>query len=126
MLDIRKNKMENTNKKRYWFRGGIKSASMVIFIYLVSVLVSNLIPASWPYAALMLALIALPTLLPAFLLDYLFHIQLKFPESLRGSDFEYGTVLVVSITCWFAVGAFVGWIYGKFKNRKSVTRPSNV
>ena len=98
--------MENTNKKRYWLRGGVMDAFVTFFL-----LATNLIE---------LSVFENGIFVPAGV----------FVWGLVGDTGSQASWLSetykVFIPYGFFLGSIIGFIYGKIKNRKSATSPSNV
>jgi len=89
-------------QKRYWLRGGFLILGVALILYSTGVFFNNAIFEFFLFPGALLyddfLEFFLPTSLDVFLL-YLF---------------------IINSLIYFAFGAFLGWLYGKIKNRNKV------
>ena len=82
--------------KRYWLRGSV--VSLIIGVILIAFYKIGLLPVALLFWGL----------------------QVPYP----GSELNELIILVIiSVVFYFIVGAVLGWLYGKIKNRKSLASP---
>ncbi len=119
-------------QKRYWLRGGVIAvfiSSLLFFIVIVPSLDQMLAPLSENNAG---SFLFRPFL---FSLLYLLSLAIRaiFFSIFLESNFEYNICRILNcgdhrtyfdfliiIIIYFIVGAFIGWLYGKVKNRNKV------
>jgi hypothetical protein len=91
-------------KKNYWLRGLVTAIIIYIVLYCVLIVVDDfgllfslLSPGTW------------------------------FIIGIGGVDAgtKYMVQLLTSVVIWAALGAFVGWVYGKIKSRKNIGTKMN-
>jgi hypothetical protein len=95
----------NTNKK-YWLKGGIITIFvfiLIIFFDIGSYLFSN------PYSGIVVWLVFGIFMLPGM---YASHFLLTGSQSL-----VFWISFAISLLFWFLLGATIGHVYGKFKNK---------
>ncbi len=94
--------------KRYWFKGGMVSLVMTIVVCVVTNIFGG--NAAVGFIGIILFLIPVSLLNTAFPGNPFGH-----PEYFFAEPNFLGYVLLAVL--YFALGSFIGWIYGKIKNR---------
>jgi hypothetical protein len=114
----------------YWLKGGIISVSILLLIYLfisfIKIIMNggkcsaDFFPAPsaslrYCFSGLVIGLIAL---IPLTLLRLIF----IWNKELMNSFFEMGTfwLTVISLVFWFLLGALIGFLYGRIKEKNKV------
>ncbi len=96
------------NQKRHWLNVGVGFVGIGVFLYVVGVLFNDLIG---PIATIVF-------ILPPFVFSTVTGTNIFGSNSgffFNPNFFGY----IFSIVILFALGSIAGWIYGKFKNRKT-------
>ena len=109
---------KEVKRKRYWLRGGIVLSVVVIIILLISINFQISLglksKPKYPFFAMIFALfLVLPAIILSFIMLILSNIGFVIPKSI----FPILTFLITAIF-WFIIGAIIGYIYGKVKQRK--------
>ncbi len=101
--------------KRYWLKG----AMIAVIIHIVLSLIILSITGLNPIGNKDLIGLAFPNVFLGVPMYWLFGIPIAWIMNILGNDF-FGrwSMLWWLLLYWFAVGALIGWIYGKIKNRK--------
>lgn len=95
------------NKKRYWLRGGL--AIFVLYVFTTIIL----IPLGNPSGC---SFICFPYwVMPTLYLDYLLSIPLNF--IFPNVHVSESMIILGPSIFYFILGSFLGWIYGKIKNK---------
>jgi hypothetical protein len=108
------------NQKRYWLSWGlilgiIVSGLIVIFELGLS---SICRPANNSTGCLFAQILEIPIyllLIPEIIVSNIFFSS--FTQSMTSNNVEVAFHIVLSFLIYFVIGAFLAWIYGKFKNR---------
>jgi hypothetical protein len=95
-------------EETYWFKGGKIALVVMVFAAII-----GSISTSGEGVASGLGLFI--PILPVLWVSRLFFNSYNF-------DFteHLGLFLILILAFWFAVGAIIGWLYGKFKNRNKI------
>ena len=92
--------------KRYWLRVGIVLSSIFTILNII------LLISVWRNqdGGLIFAVFNFPVV---FLIDFI-------EEIFNFSFIVYPIVIILTAFVWFLIGAIIGWLYGKIKNRNKV------
>ncbi len=110
------------NKKIYWLRGGVISLTILIIFFVIADKMSgsctfkgviDVVDACYDKMNLILD----PIFSSIRSLDFLYYLIQPFMPSDPG---RWGHIYTQWLS-FFLIGAILGWIYGKIKNRKKVT-----
>lgn len=104
----------------YWVRGGVVSIILAFLYLLYSFPLQKYFPAciSFNFFCKTHQIIELIFMWPAMI--YLFRYQFLGNKVAGWFDNLPLLVLVINIAYVFAIGAFLGWLYGKIKNRRKI------
>ena len=88
----------------YWLKGGILSAIIFVIVFLLAFYLDATY-GGHP------GLLIFP-LIPLIILSSLFNLDISLTNS-------FIIVILLLLFFWFIVGAIIGWMYGKIKNRNT-------
>ncbi|MEI7709503.1 MAG: hypothetical protein WCI76_02200 [bacterium] len=105
------------NDKRYWLRGGVTAIILMGLVFSLGYIANDFL------GPIILAFFILPLLTIVFIETQLYAIlgvhTLGHSDGMFFEPSFIGYVLIVII--FFTIGAFLGWLYGKSKDRKKAT-----
>lgn len=105
-------------QKRYWLKGAIIAVGIHLVLSLIILSITGLHPTNNED---LVGLLFPNVFLGSPIIYWLFGIPIAWAMHFLGSGFFGGFDEYLWLTLyWFAVGALIGWIYGKIKSRKQV------
>lgn len=108
-------------QKRYWLRGGITSLIVLITFFIIEHLVSNSCSTKGVVAIVdacydKIDLVFDPIYSIIHSSDFIYYLVLPF----AGKDPSGWGHIWTQWPSFFVIGSFIGWIYGKVKNRSGM------